>query len=82
MATIANEIKGYSLFNEVEDAVLQAYNRARTMKNIMLDYSDKNKNINAAGASLLYQYFERVPEADRAAVHTKLKELLMTKEIE
>lgn len=77
-----NEIKGYGLFNEVEDKAVQTYNRARSMKNIMLDHSDKDKNISAAGNMLLIQYFSMVPEADRQAVHSKLAELLKQKEVE
>lgn len=82
MATTVNEIKGYSLFNDVEDAVIQVYNRARTLKNIMLDYSDKDRNISRAGGIILLQYFSNIPEDDRQAVHTKLAELLKQKEVE
>lgn len=82
MANTINEIKGYSLFKEVEDKAVQIFNRARVMKNIMLDYSDKNKVVNGVGTSLLYQYFSEIPEEDRKAVHDKLGELLKQKEVE
>lgn len=77
-----NEIKGYSLFNEVEDAAIQIYNRARTMKNIMLDHSDKNKNVNTTGVVLVTQYFKSIDEGSRQAVYNKLAELLKQKEVE
>ena len=77
-----NEIKGYSLFNEVEDAAIQIYNRARTMKNIMLDHSDKNKNVNTTGVVLVTQYFKSIDEGSRQAVYSKLAELLKQKEVE
>ena len=82
MATTVNEIKGYSLFNEVEDAAIQTYNRARVMKNIMLDHADKDRNIKSDGSALLVQYFQYIPKADRMAVYTKLQELLVQKEVE
>lgn len=82
MATTINEIRGYSLFNAVEDLTLRTYNRARVMKNMMQDHSDKEKNVSEKGSNLIYQYFTHIPEAERGAVHTKLAELLKTKDTE
>lgn len=75
-----NEVRGYSLFNEVEDKVVQTYNRARILKNIMTDYSDADRNVSQTGEALIYKYFEGIPVDDRRDVHTKLKELLITKD--
>lgn len=75
-----SEIKGYSLFTEVEDLEVQTYNRARTLKNIMLDNS-KDRVMTESGKLLLVQYFEAVPNENRQAVHSKLRELLMQKEV-
>lgn len=79
MATV-NQYKGYSLFNDVEDKVSQTYNRARVMKNMMLDHSDTNKVVSDIGQTMLMTYFTHIPESDRQAVHTKLAELLQQKE--
>lgn len=73
-------IQGYSLFNEVEDKEVQVFNRARVMKNMMQDHSDAERNVNAKGVSLIYQYFEAIPMEDRQLVHTKLAELLREKD--
>lgn len=82
MATAINEIRGYSLFNDVEDTEIRVYNRARTLKNMMLDHADKERNISALGGSLIFQYFNLVPMEERQAVHSKLAELLKQKEVE
>lgn len=75
------EINGYSLFNEVEDKEVQTYNRARVMKNMMLDNS-KNRVVNDQGKFLVMSYMVNIPEEDRREVHEKLAELLLQKEAE
>ena len=75
------EVNGYSLFNEVEDKEVQTYNRARVMKNMMLDNS-KDRVVNAQGKFLVIGYMHNLPEADRQPVHNKLAELLLQKEQE
>lgn len=77
-----NEIKGYSLFNDVEDTEIQIYNRARSLKNIMLDNADKEKNVSVKGTHLLLQYMNAIPAETRHAVYLKLEELLKEKEVE
>lgn len=77
-----SELHGFSLFTEVEDAEIRTYNRARVMKNIMLDHSDAQKNVHAAGRTLLMAYFSKIPAEDRKATYAKLEELLVQKEVE
>lgn len=77
-----NQVGGYSLFNEVEDNEVKIYNRARVMKNMMLDNSDKDRNVSARGGMLVHSYFLSIPGEERQAVYDKLKELLCQKEVE
>lgn len=75
------EFNGYSLFTDLEDKEAQIYNRARVMKNMMLDNS-KDKVVNAQGKFLIIGYMNQLPTEDRAAVYGKLEELLKQKEVE
>lgn len=75
-----NEIQGYSLFNDVEDAEIRIFNRARSMKNIILDNADKHRNVTLKGVALVATYQKAIPEEERSAVHNKLVELLQQKE--
>lgn len=71
-----NEINGYSLFNDVEDKAIQAYNRARIMFNILDDNADAGRNVSTKGTALAFQYFGQIGEKDRAAVHAQLVEIM------
>lgn len=71
-----NEYKGFSLFNDVEDAVLRTFNRARILANIAEDYTNKHKRISAGGAGLIIGYFDKVPQEDRKSVKEKFAELM------
>lgn len=75
------EFNGYSLFTDLEDKEAQIYNRARVMKNMMMDNS-KDKVVNAQGKFLIIGYMNQLPTEDRAAVYSKLEELLKQKEVE
>lgn len=77
-----NEIQGYGLFNDVEELELRVYNRARVMKNILLDHSDAQRNVNFKGMGLVITYQQAIPQEERKAVHDKLTELLQVKEAE
>lgn len=77
-----NEINGYSLFNEVQDAELRNRNRAVVMANIFEDYLDHDKEeptVKIKGANILLKYFEKVKDADKAEV-AKLYQEIMTQE--
>ena len=76
-----NAIKGYSLFNDVEDTEIRIYNRARSMKNIMIDHADKDKNVSVKGTHILLQYMNAIPTEERRDVYIKLEELLKVKEV-
>lgn len=74
------EFNGYSLFTDLEDKEAQIYNRARVMKNMMMDNS-KDKVVNAQGKFLIIGYMNQLPTEDRATVYSKLEELLKQKEV-
>jgi hypothetical protein len=66
-----NEFHGYSLFNDVEDVDLRAYNRARVMANMLEQHTDKQtKKITQRGAALVFGYMNQIPDEDRRATHT------------
>lgn len=70
------ENKGFSLFFDLEDKDLQAYNRARLMFNIMEDNVDKKTGkVSPKGGSLVMEYFGEIPVEDRTLVTKKLEEL-------
>lgn len=69
-----NEFKGFSLFNDVEDAELRAQNRGRVMANMAEDHTEKNKKrITPKGASLILNYFNLIIDKDRNAAKDKFK---------
>lgn len=59
--------KGFGLFNDVEDASLKAFNRARMLVNIAIDHS-KNGKFNAKAVSLTSGYMKLIPKGERKAV--------------
>jgi hypothetical protein len=60
---LVNEINGFSLFNDVEDKALQAFNRGRVMTNILLDH----KKNTAKGGFLSLTYMKQIPVEERQA---------------
>ncbi len=60
-----NEYKGFSLFNDVEDAALRTRNRATVLGNIVDDNSN-NRLITARGAGLVLGYFQLIPPQERS----------------
>ena len=70
-----NEFKGFSLFNDIEDADLRTRNRSVVMTNIAEDHIDKKtKRINPKGAALILNYFSLIPGAERDAAKNKFAE--------
>lgn len=65
-----NEFKGFSLFNDIEDAILRTRNRAVVLANIADDHS-RNRRINPKGLSLILGYFQEIPAEERAGVKDK-----------
>jgi len=61
------EFKGFSLFNEVEDAALRLRNRAVILTNI-LEYNFFQKKLSLKGAALIIGYVQALPEEQRPAV--------------
>lgn len=76
-----NDFQGYGLFNDVEDDEIRIYNRARSLKNIILDNADKDRNLNLNGMAKVASYMALMPTEERDAIHAKLKELLQVKEV-
>jgi hypothetical protein len=70
-----NNYKGFSLFNDIEDAALRNRNRAVVLANIAEDNMDKKtKRVNLKGASLILHYFKEVMDADKADVEQRFAE--------
>lgn len=74
-----NEYKGFGLFNDIENAALRARNRAVVLSNIAEDYTNKEKKINAKGASLILGYFMQIPLEERNIVKEKFAETMLSK---
>lgn len=68
LMTQVNEFKGYTLFNDIDDAALRNRNRAVIMANIA-EFHTKGKKITPKGASILVGYFNAVPKDERLTVH-------------
>lgn len=69
-----NEYKGFSLFNDVEDAELRAQNRGRVMANMAEDHSDKKtRKVSPKGAALILNYFNLIRDFDRNKAKDKFK---------
>lgn len=66
--TQANDFKGYSLFNDIEDAALRNRNRAVIMANIA-EHNTKGNKITPKGASILIGYFNAIPKDEKLTVH-------------
>jgi len=70
-----NEIYGYSLFNDLEDAALQERNRAVVMANIAEHYTKKDK-ISPKGASMIINYFNEIPVALRDSLYKRFEHIM------
>jgi len=74
-----NDFKGFSLFNDITDSELQARNRAVVLSNIAEDHTNKEKRINAKGASLILGYFSLIPPDQRLTVKERFTDNLIRK---
>ncbi len=68
----ANEFKGYSLFNDIEDVDLRTRNRAVTLCNIAEAHTNKEKRISPGGAALMIRYTEQIPQEERKEMLSKM----------
>lgn len=68
------DYKGYSLFSDINDAVLKARNRATILANIAEDNMDKEKRISGKGAVLMLGYMSAIPLDERKEVAAKFAE--------
>lgn len=73
---MANEFKGYSLFNDIEDVELRSRNRAVTLCNIAEAHTNKEKRITHGGAALMIRYTEQIPEQERKDVVIKMQHFM------
>lgn len=67
-----NEYKGFSLFNDIDDAALRTRNRAVTLCNIAEAHTNKEKRISPGGASLMIRYTEQIPQEERKEMLSKM----------
>ena len=65
---VNNTYRGYSLFNDIEDASLRSRNRAVTLCNIAEAHTNKEKRITPGDAALMIRYTENIPEDERKTV--------------
>ena len=65
---VNNTYRGYSLFNDIDDASLRSRNRAVTLCNIAEAHTNKEKRISPGGAALMIRYTEQIPEDERKTV--------------
>lgn len=65
---VNNTYRGYSLFNDIDDASLRSRNRAVTLCNIAEAHTNKEKRISPGGAALMIRYTENIPEDERKTV--------------
>lgn len=70
-----NEFKGYSLFNDIEDAELRNRNRAVILANI-LEHNTKDSRVSPKGAALILGYFSNVPQEERADVEQRFEKFV------
>lgn len=66
------EIKGYSLFTDIEDSALRNRNRYVVLANIAEAHT-KQKKITEKGTYLILSYFNEIPEADKTVVYEGFK---------
>lgn len=67
-----NEIKGYSLFNDIEDVALRNRNRCVVLSN-MAEANTKQKKITEKGTFLILSYFHAIQEEDKKSVYDGFK---------
>lgn len=73
--TKENEFKGFSLFNDIDDAVLRTRNRAVILANISESHMKKGK-ISPGGAALTVGYYNAIPENERTPLLEKFKDVM------
>lgn len=74
-----NEYSGYGLFNDVEDAEVQSYNRGRIIVNILEDNSDGQGKISHRGAALSAGYLLSIPQDERSSAYAEAEKILQSK---
>lgn len=67
-----NEIRGISLFNDIDDANLRNRNRYVVLANTAEAHTKQNK-ITEKGTFIILSYFNAVPEADKKSVYDGFK---------
>lgn len=67
-----NDVKGISLFNDIEDTTLRNRNRYVVLSN-MAEAHTKHKKITEKGTLLILSYFHAVPEGDKKEVYDGFK---------
>lgn len=65
--------QGFNLFNDIEDIILRTRNRAVVLANIYTD-NCKDGKVSGKGAITILNYFQKIPEAERAMVQDKFVE--------
>lgn len=67
-----NDVKGLSLFNDIDDASLRNRNRYVVLANTAEAHTKQNK-ITEKGTLIILSYFNAIPEADKKEVYDGFK---------
>lgn len=67
-----SEVRGYSLFNDIEDSQLRNRNRYVVLSN-MAEAHTKHKKITEKGTFLILSYYNEIPPEDRKEVYDGFK---------
>lgn len=79
---MSNSVRGYSLFNEIEDKDLQSRNRAVVLANIIEDnMHEKSGAVTPACMVITGEYFKAIDTKDAAAVYTFLQGEIMERKL-
>lgn len=69
------DFKGFSLFNDVEDAALRTRNRAVILRNIV-EQNTRDAKVTQKGSVLAIGYFNCIPEIERKDVLVQFEKFL------
>lgn len=67
-----NDVKGLSLFNDIDDASLRNRNRYVVLANTAEAHTKQNK-ITEKGTLIILSYFNAIPEVDKKEVYDGFK---------
>lgn len=70
---MSNDFKGYALFNDIEDEVLRARNRATILANMCED-NTRDHLVSESGIELMKGYLDNVPHIERYETYAQFQQ--------